>query len=425
MVALSAAIRDGRYDGEFARLYGADQVDVQRARYLAAVDGFVDIFGGEGELMLFSAPGRTEIGGNHTDHENGRVIAGSVDMDIIAVVRRTTGRIRVQSQGYPMDDISTDALTPMESEINRSAALIRGTVAGLAADGYAVGGFDAYTTSNVLKGSGLSSSAAFEVLIGVILNHLYNDGTVSAVKIAQVAQYAENVFFGKPSGLMDQMASAVGNVIAIDFADPAAPIIEQLDCDLTAQGYALCIVDVGGDHADLTHEYAAVPEEMKAVAASLGGEVLRDTDEAAFMAALPALRQAHGDRAVLRALHFYRENARVVDQVSALRAGDMPRFLSLVLASGYSSLAYLQNVFASSLPHQQGMTLALALAQQVLDGCGAWRVHGGGFGGTTQNYVPLDKLDEFTSAMERVFGDGSCHVLRIRPCGGIMLHPQS
>ncbi len=424
MIALSAAIRDGRYDEEFARLYGADQVDAQRARYLAAVDGFVATYGDEGELMLFSAPGRTEIGGNHTDHENGRVIAGSVDMDIIAVVRRAEGRIRVQSQGYPMDDISLDTLTPMESEINSSAALIRGTAAGLVADGYAVGGFEAYTTSNVLKGSGLSSSAAFEVLIGVILNHLYNDGAISAVKIAQVAQYAENVFFGKPSGLMDQMASSVGNVIAIDFADPAEPIIEQLDCDFAAQGYALCIVDVGGDHADLTHEYAAVPAEMKAVAASLGGEVLRDTDEAAFVAALPTLRRTHGDRAVLRALHFYEENARVADQVSALRTGDMPRFLSLVLASGYSSLAHLQNVFASSLPHQQGMTLALATARRVLDGCGAWRVHGGGFGGTTQNYVPLDKLDEFTAAMERVFGDGSCHVLRIRPCGGVRLRPR-
>ena len=424
MIALSAAIRDGKYDGEFARLYGADQVDAQRARYLAAVDGFVATFGGEGELALFSAPGRTEIGGNHTDHENGRVIAGSVDMDIIAVVRRAEGHIRVQSQGYPMDDVALDSLTPMAEEINSSAALIRGTAAGLAADGYAIGGFEAYTVSNVLKGSGLSSSAAFEVLIGVILNHLYNDGAVSAVKIAQVAQYAENVFFGKPSGLMDQMASSVGNVITIDFANPAEPIIEQLECDITAQGYALCIVDVGGDHADLTHEYAAVPAEMKAIAAALGGEVLRDTDEAAFMASLPALRQAHGDRAVLRALHFYGENARVVEQVSALRAGDMPRFFSLVLASGQSSLAYLQNVFASSLPHQQGMTLALALAQQVLDGCGVWRVHGGGFGGTTQNYVPLYKLDEFKTAMQRVFGDDSCHVLRIRPCGGVMLRPQ-
>ncbi len=421
MIALSTAIRDGQYDRELARLYGAERVEAQRARYLAAVDSFVETFGGEGELWLFSSPGRTEIGGNHTDHENGRVIAGSVDLDIIAVVRRSTGNIRVQSQGYPMDDIALDTLTPIDGERNTSASLIRGTAAGFVADGYAVGGFDAYTVSDVLKGSGLSSSAAFEVLIGVILNELYNDGAVSAVRIAQIAQYAENVFFGKPSGLMDQMACAVGNVVTIDFADPTAPQIERVDCDLAAEGYALCIVDVGGDHADLTHEYAAVPNEMKAVAASLGGTVLRDTDRASLLAALPALRAAHGDRAVLRAMHFFDENERVVEQVEALRAGDMERFLSLVLASGRSSLAHLQNVFAASLPHQQGMTLALALAERVLDGRGAWRVHGGGFGGTTQNYVPLDKLEEFRTTLESVFGDGSCHVLRIRPCGGVML----
>ncbi len=425
MTALSAAIRAGAYDSEFIRLYGAAQVQAQRERYLMAVEGFVSTFGDEGELMLFSAPGRTEIGGNHTDHENGRVIAGSVDLDIVAVVRRAGNRIRVQSQGYPMDDIAIDDLTPIVSERNTSAALIRGTAARFAADGYTVGGFEAYTVSNVLKGSGLSSSAAFEVLIGVILNHLYNNGSVSAVEIAQAAQYAENVFFGKPSGLMDQMASAVGNVVAIDFADPAAPVIEQIPCDLEEAGYALCIVDVGGDHADLTHEYAAVPNEMQAVAASLGGTVLRDTDKASVLAMLPALRAAHGDRAVLRALHFFDENERVVEQAAALRAGDFARFAELVLASGRSSLSYLQNVYAPSLPRQQDMTVALALAQQVLDGCGAWRVHGGGFGGTTQNYVPFGKLDEFTTLMESVFGVGSCHVLRIRPCGGIMLQPHN
>lgn len=420
--ALLSQIRDGKYDRCFAYMYGADQVEAQRARYTAAVEGFVRTFGdGEGELMLFSAPGRTEISGNHTDHNHGRVIAGSVNLDVIAVVRPAAGRIRVQSEGFPLDDVQLSVLTPVESEQNTSASLIRGTAARFTELGYGVDGFDAYTTSNVLKGSGLSSSAAFEVLIGVILNHLYNGGNVTAVEVAQIAQYAENVFFGKPCGLMDQMASSVGNVITIDFEDPAKPIIEQIDFDFSAVEHALCIVDVGGDHADLTAEYAAVPGEMKAVAASLGVSVLRESSLQALLENMPALRRAHGDRAVLRAFHFFNENDRVAQQVEALRAGDFDTFKRLVIASGNSSFQYLQNVYANCEVQEQSMSLALALAQRELEGCGAWRVHGGGFGGTTQNFVPLAKLAAFKSAIEAVFGEGSCHVLNIRPCGGVML----
>ena len=381
--------------------------------------GFEASFGGA-PTRYFSAPGRTEIGGNHTDHNYGRVLAGSVNLDVIAVVRPSdTGIIRMQSEGYPMLEVNTSELIPVESERNGSASLIRGTAARFTQLDYAVGGFDAYATSNVLKGSGLSSSAAFEVLIGVILSHLYNDGKVSAVEIAQIAQYAENVYFGKPCGLMDQMASSVGNIITIDFADPNNPIIEKVDVDFAAAGHALCIVDVGGNHVELTHEYAAVPGEMKNVAASLGVNVLRETNMETLIANIAALRAEHGDRPVLRAIHFLQENDRVVEQVAALRAGDFEGFKKLVIDSGNSSFEYLQNVYAACDVSEQSMSLALALAQRVLDGCGAWRVHGGGFGGTTQNFVPLNKLDEFKMLIEQVFGEGSCHVLNIRPYGGV------
>ncbi len=414
-------IQSGDYDKAFARLYGDDRVEAQRARYVAAVEGFVATFGdGDTPLQLFSAPGRTEICGNHTDHNHGCVVAGSVNLDVIAVVRPTDGPVSIQSAGYPMDTISLDELLPVEEEKNTSASLIRGTAARFDALGYTIGGFEAYTTSNVLKGSGLSSSAAFEVLVGVIFNHLYNGGKVSAVEIAQIAQYAENVFFDKPSGLMDQMASSVGNIITIDFADTAHPVIEKLDFDFANTGYALCIVDVGGDHADLTYEYAAVPGEMKAVAASLGVEFLRETSLDAVLANMASLRKAHGDRAVLRALHFLRENARVDTMVAALKAGDFDTFKSIILASGDSSYKYLQNVYASCDLKEQSMSLALFMAELLLKDCGgAWRVHGGGFGGTTQNFVPLTQLDTFRTEMEKVFGEGSCHVLNIRPYGGV------
>ncbi|MBP3382240.1 MAG: galactokinase [Clostridia bacterium] len=419
-LALIEKINGGQYDKKFELLYGED-IAAQRERYIGAVKGFVETFGEPAtDLLLFSAPGRTEIGGNHTDHNHGRVLAGSVNLDVIAVVAVSAeNRILVKSQGYPLDTVVLDELTPKQEELNRSAALIRGTAARFAELNYSIGGFDAYTTSNVLKGSGLSSSAAFEVLVGVILNELYNASVVSAVEIAKIAQFAERVFFGKPCGLMDQMASSVGNIITIDFESTEEPVIEKVDFDFAKTGHALCIVDVGGNHADLTHEYAAVPGEMKKIAEAMGVSFLREITLEQLLPRIAALREQHGDRAVLRAIHFLKDNDRVVDEVNALKAGDFETFKKLVIASGNSSFEYLQNVYASCNVDEQGMSLALALAQHVLDGKGAWRVHGGGFGGTTQNFVPNDLLPAFREVIEGVFGEGTCHVLHIRPLGGV------
>lgn len=417
--ALKAHISDGGLDEKLALLYGRDQLSAQKARYTEAIDAFTALYGDREDLSLFSAPGRTEIAGNHTDHNHGRVVAASVDMDVIAVVSPTdNGVIRIQSKGYPQDTVSLSDLEIRPEEENKAIALIRGTAARFAQKGHKTGGFDAYTTSNVLKGSGLSSSAAFEVLVGTILSHLYNDAAVSPVEIAKYAQYAENVYFGKPSGLMDQMASSVGSVITIDFADTENPVIEKIDFDMAAMGCALCIVDVGGNHADLTHEYAAIPAEMKAVAGFFGRDVLRGVSYRDLMANAPLLRAQFGDRAFLRAIHFVKENERVGAIVHALKDKNYPRFLRLVTESGDSSYRYLQNVYAASDPKEQSMAVALEMAEDLLNGRGAYRVHGGGFGGTTQNFVPLDLLDQFRTGIESVFGAGSCHVLSIRPLGG-------
>lgn len=417
--ALKARISDGGLDEKLALLYGRDQLSAQKARYTEAIDAFTALYGDREDLSLFSAPGRTEIAGNHTDHNHGRVVAASVDMDVIAVVSPTdNGVIRIQSKGYPQDTVSLSDLEIKPEEENKAIALIRGTAARFAQKGHRTGGFDAYTTSNVLKGSGLSSSAAFEVLVGTILSHLYNDAAVSPVEIAKYAQYAENVYFGKPSGLMDQMASSVGSVITIDFADTENPVIEKIDFDMAAMGCALCIVDVGGNHADLTHEYAAIPAEMKAVAGFFGRDVLRGVSYRDLMANAPLLRAQFGDRAFLRAIHFVKENERVGAIVHALKDKNYPRFLRLVTESGDSSYRYLQNVYAASDPKEQSMAVALEMAEDLLNGRGAYRVHGGGFGGTTQNFVPLDLLDQFRTGIESVFGAGSCHVLSIRPLGG-------
>ena len=418
--ALRQAMLSGGYDTLLGRLYGDAQIMRQRERYADAVTHFIELYGDE-EACFFSAPGRTEIGGNHTDHNHGRVLAGSVDLDVIAVAAKAEGALVVTSEGFGTDTVSVGEWAPIESESGHSASLVRGTAARFHELGLAVGGLKAYTTSNVLKGSGLSSSAAFEVLIGTMLSFFYNDGKVSPVLIAQVAQYAENVYFGKPCGLMDQTASSVGGIITIDFADPAAPIIRQVDFDFSAGDYALCIVDTGGCHADLTPDYASVPEEMRAVAAQLGVSFLRETDRAALLRALPALREQCGDRAVLRALHFFEDNRRVKEQVAALEAGDFDRFLSLIIESGHSSFEYLQNVWTTKNVREQGLSLALCLAESALAGCGGWRVHGGGFAGTTQNFVPHDKLDAFVALMNAAFGAGHCYVLRIRPYGGICL----
>ena len=403
---------------DFKTLYGAE-ADAQRARYAALDTAFAEEFGAADALEYFSAPGRTEIGGNHTDHNHGKVLAAAVNLDVIAAVKKTdNGVIRLKSAGYPMDTVDTADLAVKEEEKERSAALIRGVCARLSALGYKVGGFDAVTASRVLKGSGLSSSAAFEVLVVTILSHLYNDDAIDPVEAAQVSKYAENVYFGKPSGLLDQMAASVGGFTTMDFADPTAPKIEKIDFDLGKFGYALCVVDTGGIHADLTGEYAAVPAEMKAVAAELGASVLREVDEEKFYAAIPSLRKTVGDRAILRAIHFFRDNRIVDEEVSALKSGDFEAFKQLVIASGRSSATNLQNVFAVVNPQEQGLSLALALIERLLEGRGAYRVHGGGFAGTVQAYVPLDMLAEFRKEIESVFGAGACYMLSIRSAGG-------
>ena len=392
---------------------------LDRQKKTALDAGFAAVFGGTPE-RYFSAPGRTEIGGNHTDHQRGRVLAGAVNLDTVAAVKcNGTNIIRIQSKGYPMSEVDITNLQPVEAEINSTPALIRGVVARFAEMGCKVEGFDAYCESTVLPGSGLSSSAAYEVLIGTIVNHMFFEGKVSQPEIAMIGQYAENVFFGKPCGLMDQTASAVGNLVTIDFFEAGKPVIEPVAFDFGACGHALCIIDSGADHADLTDEYAAVPGEMKAVAAFLGKEVLTEIDEAAFFAAIPEIRKACGDRAVMRAIHFYQENARVPQQVAALRAGDFDKFLDLVKQSGYSSYMYLQNVIPAGYKAHQDVAVALALCEHYLAGRGAYRVHGGGFAGTVQAFVPYDILDSFVAGIDGALGTGACHVLSIRPQGGV------
>lgn len=386
--------------------------------------GFTAAFGGAPE-RYFSAPGRTEIGGNHTDHQRGRVLAAAVNLDTRAAVRvNGTDTVRILSKGYPMSVVDLKALTPQADEVNSTPALIRGVAARFAQLGCEVRGFDAYCESTVLPGSGLSSSAAYEVLIGTIINGLFFDGKVSQPEIAMIGQYAENVFFGKPCGLMDQMASAVGNLVTIDFYDKDNPVIEPVDFDFASCGHSLCIIDSQASHADLTDEYAAIPGELKAVCAHFGKDVLTQIDEKDFYAAIPALRKKCGDRAVLRAVHFYQENARVPRQVAALKAGDFDAFLSLIKQSGYSSYMYLQNVIPAGYKEHQDVAVSLALCEHYLNGRGAYRVHGGGFAGTVQAFVPFDILEGFVAGIDAVLGEGACHVLSIRPQGGVEMEAQ-
>ena len=371
---------------------------------------------------LFSAPGRTELGGNHTDHQHGCVLAGAVDLETTAeVTLNGTDTIRVYSDGYAPVEVCLADLRPCREEYNTTAALVRGVAAAFTQRGAVLQGFDAQVHSTVLPGSGLSSSAAFEVLFGTILNDLFFDSKLTAVEIAQIGQWAENVYFGKPCGLMDQTASSVGGMVFIDFENPEAPCVEKLDFDFAAAGHALCIIDSGADHADLTDEYAAVTRELKAVCAHFGKRVLREIPEEDFMAALPVLRQTVSHRAILRAMHVYDENRRVLAQVQALKNGDFARFLALVNESGRSSWMHLQNITPCGAAEHQEVALALALCERFLQGRGACRVHGGGFAGTVQAFVPLDLLDEFKTHVEAVLGEGKCHVLSIRPQGGVRL----
>ena len=423
-LAMMDYIKSGALDSALVSLYGERSLQKQKERYLGAISEFGAAYGEERDISLFSVPGRSELSGNHTDHNKGCVIAASIDLDIIAVAaKRDDAVIRLKSAGFPEDVVDISAYTePDGKRFGSSASLIAGMCRGFVESGYAVGGFDAYTTSNVLGGSGLSSSAAFEDMVGNILNHLYNHGTVDNVQIGKLAQYAENVFFGKPCGLMDQLACAVGGVIAIDFADTSSPVIEKIDVDITKEGYCLCIVNTGGNHADLTDDYASVPAEMKSVAKAFGKDCLRETDRENIIASIPALRSSVGDRAIMRALHFFEENKRVERQKSALLEGRFSDFLGEVIASGRSSFCYLQNVFTTKNVSEQGISLALCLAESYLsDKKGAWRVHGGGFAGTVQAFVREEDAEGFKEFIDSAFGEGKCMILKVRLDGAIKL----
>lgn len=417
---LTAEILSGKWDEALKKLYMDNQkIQQQKKRYVKAVASYCEIFG-EMPVEIYSAPGRSEVGGNHTDHQHGRVLAASVSLDAIAVAGRVDETlVRIQSEGYKLCEIRLDELDKKTREEGTTKGLIRGVLAGLKQQGYKMGGFCAYITSDVLSGSGLSSSAAFETLIGTVVSGLYNHAEIPAVTIAQTGRYAENVYFGKPSGLMDQMACAIGGMVYIDFENEEKPQVEKIDADFEKAGLTLCIVDTKGSHAGLTHEYAQIPVEMKQIAAHFGKNVLREVEEKDFYAALPVLCKESGDRAVLRAIHFFAEDERVVKEVNALRAGDWNRFLKLVKESGDSSYKYLQNVYVSHDTVSEPVAIALAVSERTLADKGVCRVHGGGFAGTIQAFVKEAAVLDYKNAMEAVFGADSCHVLKIRRYGGI------
>ena len=416
-------LKKGFQDGQYAELLKDIYIDegvleYQTERYIKAVESFEELFGVK-DVEIYSAPGRSEIGGNHTDHQYGRVLAASINLDAIAIVAKKENGIVLKSEGYPMINVSLGDLLPKKEEEGTSEGLIRGVAAKLKEEGYEIGGFEAYVTSDVLNGAGMSSSAAFEVLIGNILSGLYNEGKISPVLIAQAGQYAENVFFGKPCGLMDQMASSVGNLIFIDFADVKNPVIKKVNVNFEDFNHSLCIVDTKGSHADLTDEYAAIPEEMKRVAAYFGKEILKQVDKNEFYTNIPEIRKVAGDRAVLRAMHWFEETDRVIDQVNALEEENFEEFKKLIKSSGDSSFKYLQNVYSVKNLSRQEMAVGLALSDVILKGKGVSRVHGGGFAGTIQAFVPNDIVDIYKKNMEDIFGEDACHVLKIRKYGGM------
>jgi galactokinase len=424
IISLTEKINNGN-NPLFRELYGTDEVILkeQAERYVNLMFDFKKTFGTE-DVKLFSSPGRTEIGGNHTDHNYGRVLAGAVNLDNIAAAGKNgTNTIRIKSAGYPEFQVELTDFKPKEEEYYTSTSLVKGIAAKMKEKGYEIGGFNACIDGRVPKGSGLSSSASFEVLIGTIINELFNEGKMSAVENAIIGQWSENNYFGKPCGLMDQTACAVGGLITIDFKDPANPIVKEVDFDFVSTGFALVITDVGGGHDDAASqaEYASLPTEMKSVAAELGAKVLRQVTLEQIVQNIPAIREKTGDRAILRAYHFQGDNQRVVDQVAALERNDFQSFLKMVVESGYSSYMYNQNIFDVVHKDEQVVSLALALSEMVLKGSGAWRVHGGGFGGTIQAFVPQNKLDEYVKTLEHVYGKGSCHKLFIRAKGAVKL----
>ena len=413
-------IQEGGFDERIIDIYvDATKLEYHKKRYMKAIELFESYYGA-GEVSVFSAPGRSEVGGNHTDHQHGEVLAASINLDTIGIVKQTEdNQIRIISDDYDEVVVSLDDIGCKDEEKETTTALIKGVVAGFMERGYKVGGFQAYATSDVLIGAGLSSSAAFETLIGTILSGLYNDMSISAIEIAIIGQYAENVYFGKPCGLMDQMACSVGNLVHIDFKDPKKPEVEKLDFNMSEYGYSLCITDTKGSHADLTDEYAAVPREMKNIAKHFGKEVLRDVDYLGVLKAIPELREKYGDRSVLRALHFFNENERVQKEVNALKNKEITLFLENVKESGDSSFKYLQNVYSGNDIENQNISVALLMSDISLKEEGVSRVHGGGFAGTIQAFVKNEYVESYKILMDNVFGEGSCKDLRIRKYGGI------
>ncbi len=419
---LKEYIKEGKINSSLSELYGEENIASAQERYLSAISEFEALFGEREGVRILSVPGRSEVSGNHTDHNNGCVLAASIDLDIIAIAAPTSdGVIKLKSQGFDLDTVVIEKREEYKKTLFSSAALIAGVCDGFINCGYNIGGFEAYTTSNVFKGSGLSSSAAFEVMIGNIERHLYKND-ISDIEIAKIAQYAENEFFGKPCGLMDQTACAVGGFIAIDFKDPKAPIVTKPDFDLSKYGYSLCIVNTGGNHADLNEDYASVPHEMKSVAKALGKPLLRELSKNDLLANIESLRSSCGDRAILRAIHYFNENERVAKAAKALENRDIKEFFSCINNSGASSFKYLQNVYTTKNIEEQGLSLALAITEDylaTLDRPSAARVHGGGFAGTIQAFVPTDAAQEYRTLIESVFGKSACYILKIRLKGAI------
>lgn len=411
-------LNNKKYDELLNDIYvDTNLLDYQRERYVKAINKYVSLYG-DTDVEIYSAPGRSEVGGNHTDHQHGCVLAAAVNLDAIAVVGRVDNKIKVLSDDFDIAPINLEDLEIKKAEEGTSEALIRGVCARLKELGYNVGGFDAFITSDVLMGAGLSSSAAFETIIGTIISGLYNDMTIDPVVIAQVGQYAENVYFGKPCGLMDQCASSVGSLINIDFNDVAKPIVNKVDVDFSKFGHSLCIVDTKGSHADLTDEYAAIPMEMKKVANYFGKEFLREVDEEDFFNDIAGARKACQDRAVLRAIHLFEENKRVDQEVKALNNSDFETFKKVVKESGDSSYKFLQNVYANCDVQNQSVSIGLAMSEKIIGRNGVCRVHGGGFAGTIQAFVKDEFVTAYKTEIERVFGKGSCHVLKVRKYGG-------
>lgn len=415
-------LNKGEFDAVLKELYGSSDtvIEKQKMRYTQAVNSFAQLYPNRDDIYVYSAPGRTEIGGNHTDHQHGCVLAAAVNLDVISVTAfHDEGVIRLKSEGYPQDIVRLSDLSVQPEEKGRSSSIIRGIASHFADMGVEIGGFDAYTTSDVLSGSGLSSSAAFENLIGTVIDKHYNNGAAGAVEIAKIGQYAENEYFGKGSGLMDQMVSSVGGFVFIDFHDTENPIIERHSFNFERAGYCICITDTKGSHADLTDDYVSIPAEMKHVAQQFGKEVLRDVDESEFYKSIPELRAKCTDREILRAAHFFGENERAKLEAEALEQGDTDRFFALVRSSADSSANLLQNLYSCKKPSEQGISLAIMMSKKILGDGAAVRVHGGGFAGTIQAFVPIDKSEEYSRSMNELFGEGSCYILRIRPVGGI------